>query len=413
MKYPRTIKAGSASVRVYRNRHPRTASGYIFQVSWHVGGNRKLQQFTKEAAALEEARLRAEQLASGRTDAAAISKPDRDELCAAREIVGKAPLLAALREWKSAHEITDGNVLPAAEAWASRNSKTSRSATVAVVVKQFLAASTKAGKQVASDHASVFRAIVADFGSHEISSVSASQLDRWLAKRENPVSRNTYRKRVVAVWRWAQRKGNLPRDTRTEGEMTERAHEPAPVVGIISARAFAALLEFFRARHPDYLPALVVAGFCGLRRAEAHAQTWEDIALEKRHLRVTKAKRGTPARRLVPLCPSAVEWLMLAPDRTGALCSGLAIDRIRLLARQAKDDSGEPRFPAIPDNAFRHSYISHAVAATGDIPRVSLDSGNSPKEIQRHYRELVTEAEGKEWFEIRPYAVADVVEIAT
>jgi hypothetical protein len=78
------------------------------------------------------------------------------------------------------------------------------------------------------------------------------------------------------------------------------------------------------------------------------------------------------------------------------------MDRIRTIAREAKDANGEAIFPAIPDNAFRHSYISHALAATGNIARVSLDAGNSPKEINRHYRELVTEEEGKAWFEIFP-----------
>jgi integrase len=411
VRFPKTIKQGSAVVKVYRVKHRTAKAGCVYSVAYVIAGARRLQQFTDLDAALEEARLRVGQLATGRVEAASISKPDRDELRSAQQLAGKVPLLAALKEWRHAHDLSRGHVIAAAEAWAARNGQNVRPAKVSAVVSAFLKASTKAGKQVATDHASIFQAINTDLGAYDLTAVSASQLDRWLATRENPVSRNTYRKRIVAVWRWAQRKGFLPRDTKTEAEMTERAHEPAPVVGIISAKTFEKLLRFFHQKHPEYLPALVVAGFCGLRRSEVHAQKWDDINLEQKHLRVSKAKRGTPARRLVPLCDAAVEWLMLAPDKTEALCGNLAIDRIRHIAREARDDEKVAKFPAIPDNAFRHSYISHAVATTGDIPRVSLDSGNSPKEIQRHYRELVTKAEGDAWFTIRPPKIGDVVPI--
>ena len=89
-------------------------------------------------------------------------------------------------------------------------------------------------------------------------------------------------------------------------------------------------------------------------------------------------------------------------EHKAEICYDLAMDRVRLLAREALNDDGKPKFPALPENCFRHSYISHAVAGTGDIPRVSLDAGNSPKEINRHYRELVTEADGKAWFAAMP-----------
>jgi len=221
------------------------------------------------------------------------------------------------------------------------------------------------------------------------------------------VSRNTHRKRLVAVWRWAQRKGYLPRDARTEAEMTDRAHEPAPVIGIIDVTTWAALLAYVRAKFPQYLAPLVVAGFCGLRRGEVHAQTWEDISIERKNLRVTQGKRGTPARRMVPLCDAAVAWLnVCAGEHTAEICYDYAMDRIRLLAREAVNEDGTPKFPALPENCFRHSYISHAVAGTGDIPRVSLDAGNSPKEINRHYRELVSEDDGRAWFAVVPSSVA-------
>jgi hypothetical protein len=51
---------------------------------------------------------------------------------------------------------------------------------------------------------------------------------------------------------------------------------------------------------------------------------------------------------------------------------------------------------------FRNSYISYRVAVTHDVQRVALESGNSPKVIQKEYLELTAEEDGKQWFGIVP-----------
>ena len=53
-------------------------------------------------------------------------------------------------------------------------------------------------------------------------------------------------------------------------------------------------------------------------------------------------------------------------------------------------------------NALRHSFISYRVAETGDVARTSLEAGNSPKMIFRHYREVVDEAAAAAWFALMP-----------
>ena len=53
-------------------------------------------------------------------------------------------------------------------------------------------------------------------------------------------------------------------------------------------------------------------------------------------------------------------------------------------------------------NALRHSFISYRVAETGDVARTSLEAGNSPKMIFRHYREIVDEEATKAWWSITP-----------
>lgn len=404
-QWPQVVTAGSCSVTIYEVKHPTNANGKAYVLAWRTPEGRKTQKFADPDDALNEGKIKASQLASGRIEGADMTRGDRDELQAARVLAQGMPLLSALEEWAKARQLTTGNVLAACEAWAARTGTAHQRVTVAEAVKEFLQAKTAAGKNVARDHADSFRRINAGLGELFIDSISSRQLDTWLAQWAHPVTRNTNRKRIVSVWRWSQRKGYLPRDARTEAEMTDAAHEPAPVIGIISVETWKAFLAHFRQKHPELLAPLVLAGFCGLRRSEVHEQKWEDISFTRKNLRVSHAKRGTPARRMIPICDAALEWLRLCRDREGFVCPtveykgivkpSLAIDGIRRIARDAE-------LPELPENCFRHSYISHKVAATGDIARVSLDAGNSPKEINRHYRELVSEEEGKAWFEVRP-----------
>jgi integrase len=410
MRFPKAIKAGSAVVKVYKTRHKSTAAGFVYQVAWTAKGVRMLQQFTNLAAALEEGRLRANQLASGRIDAASISKPDRDELQAAREVIGtKGQLLPAVREWRRAFDLTGGEILPAAAAWAARHRVKLDHITVADAVKRFTETKKRAGVDVTCSYNKILPALTAFAGDRRIDTLSTRELQQWMETRyPHPVSRNTARKRIVALWRWARKQSYLARDTMTEAEQVERAREPQLKIGILSIADYGRVLSLMRAKHPPYLAAAVLAGFCGLRRSELHAQKWSDVHLNRKSLQVSRAKTNTPSMRLVPLAPAAVEWLM-ACDRSGELVSPpWALDRIRAFCREA-----DPAI-ACPPNGFRHAFISHRAAQTGNVASTSLEAGNSPAIIFRAYRQLVTKTEGKAWFAIRPtQAVGKVIKFGS
>ncbi len=407
-KWPRIISAGSVKTRVYRIDGQTTANGLAYVATWTTPAGRKTKKFAKEADAIAEARLQAEKIAAGRSDAADMTRGDFEELAAGRSIAGSIPMLAALREWKQARELTAGNLIAAAEAWAARQGIGHEQITLAKAAELFLKAKRSARVKTKQSYDRVFPELLKRFGEREISSLSSRELQHWFEERyPHPVTRNTVRKRCVSLWRWCRKKNYLPRDVQTEAERIDTAQEPHVEIGIISVDTFGKLLHYFRATHPEYLAALALAGFAGLRRAELHAQTWEDIDLSAGHLRVTTAKTNTPAKRLVSLSPSAVEWLMLTKERKGVVCFNqaihrvnLAVDRIRDIAHGARNEKGEPLFPRLPENCFRHAFISHRVAATGNVAETSLEAGNSPRIIFQHYRALVTKAEGEAWFAI-------------
>lgn len=401
-RFPVSIRRGSVVTRIYRL--VRADGREVFTAAWNAAGQRHTRQFSSYSAAHAEASHKAEQLAAGKVGAAAnLSGDDGASLVEARRICGNVPLLSALKEWARARDLTQGHLIAAAESWKARNVARISAKNVRDVVEEFCRAKSSAGLTVADNHASEFKAIKAQFGDQMIADVTARALDAWLAKWAHPSTRNTYRRRVSAVWRWAQKRGYLPSDVKTQAERTERAHEEAAAIGIVSVETFRAVLKLTRTKHPDLMASVVVAGFCGLRRSEVHAQTWEDVDLAKKSLRVTKAKRGTPSRRLVPLCDSAIEWLMLVPDRKGPIGPDLSMDKVRKIARDA-----EPKIE-LPENCFRHSFISYRVAETGNIHETSLEAGNSPQIVNKHYRELVTKDEGRAWFSSTPPSVAKLI----
>jgi len=390
-------------VTVYQVNHATARTGKAYTLAWETPEGRKTKKFADPDEAIAEGRLQASKIAAGRADAAGMSRADFEELQAARHVVGAVPLLSALAEWKRARELTNGQLITAAEAWAARSGDAYEQVTVREAKNQFIAEKIRRGIDVKASYEKILPHFVTKFGERTFATLSKTEIVAWLEERfPRPITHNTARQRVVTLSRWARKNKMLPRGVETEAEQTETKRVSETEVGIITADVFAQLLHYFRAQFPHYLAPLAIAGFCGLRRSEIHGQKWENINLESLQLRVTTAKKRTPANRLVPIAPAAVEWLKLCPNRTGPLCTNAAIDRIREIARAAKTDDGKSRFVPLPGNAFRHSCISHRVAQTGDIAATSLEMGNSVKKIHQSYRAPLSQADGAGWFEIRP-----------
>jgi len=293
-------------------------------------------------------------------------------------------------------------LVPAAQAYAEKVDPSFEQITVEAACKQLIRLKQEAGYRTSNSFEPVLNKFSDSYGALPLNLLRQQELQKWLNKCKHPGTRNSYRKRLVTLFRWARDAGYLPRDAQTEAERTERAREEAPEVGIIDAGTFLAALFYIRDKHPHYVAPLVLAGFCGLRRIEVHGQLWEHIELKRKFVRVSTAKRGTPARRLVPLCDAAIDWLNTVAQPAGAVSPGntWAMDRIRDILATAGFK--------LPANCFRHTYISAAVAKAGDVNQTSLDAGNSPKIIHRHYRELMAKTEGEDWFNVFPDGVKEI-----
>ena len=409
--FPIVIRSGSVAVRIYRQVRPaergREAREF-YSVSWHVGGVRRLKQFSDLEAARAEAKLKAEALSAGRSEAAVgLSMDDVGLMSEMRRVAGKTPPLAALEEWARAKALCGENLLVAAQAWAD-GKKATKAVTVGEAVEAFLTAKRRAGVAMKSYDFHLPH-LVEDMGSVGLAIITAATLDNWIHERygneetevAHPGTHATARKRLVALWRWARKQGFLPDAAETEAEKIDPMPTNAQPIGILSVEAFTKVLATVREKRPDLLAVTVLAGFAGLRRTELHAQSWDDVQLERGLLRVTAAKRNTVSYRLVHLAPAAVAWLRLCPhfeaDDGKLVSPSWGIDRVHTLAREADIPT--------PDNAFRHSFISYRCASSGNVAETSQEAGNSPGVVHKHYRELVAKADGEAWFKVMPAAL--------
>ena len=235
-----------------------------------------------------------------------------------------------------------------------------------------------------------------DAVSGNIADVTVADINRFLdgLKKLGPVSKNGIRRNIVTMFGFAKKQGYLHPDRKTTAEQTESFKEPETEIQIFTPEEMESLLLTAHAR---ILPLVAIGGFAGIRSAEVARLEWQDIKWDRGHIEIAGKKAKTAARRLVPLSDNLKAWLAPWRGETGPI----------LTITDASGALGDTAVKAkIPggwrQNALRHSFISYRVALTGDVARTSLEAGNSPKMIFRHYREIVDEEATKAWWSIHP-----------
>ncbi len=176
--------------------------------------------------------------------------------------------------------------------------------------------------------------------------------------------------------------GYLHPDRKTAAEQSESFKEPETEIEIFTPEEMERLLLTAHAR---ILPLIAIGGFAGIRSAEVCRLNWQDIKWDRGHIEIAGKKAKTAARRLVPLSDNLKAWLAPWRGETGKIIS------ITDYSGALSDTAVKAKIPGgWRQNALRHSYISYRVAETGDVARTSLEAGNSPKMIFRHFRTIAT-----------------------
>jgi integrase len=231
------------------------------------------------------------------------------------------------------------------------------------------------------------------FGEEMIAGISASRIDQWLrGLGVGAATRNTFRRRVAALFNFARRRGYVTENSVAD---VERAKERETEIEILSVSQVARLLL---SASSDMLPFWAIGAFAGLRRAEIERLTWSEIDFDADVIEVKASKSKTASRRLVTIQPNLRAWLAPYRTRSGRVCP------LNLQRKIFGDRERAELRAGWPQNALRHSFGSYHLAQFNDPAKLALEMGNSPATIFRHYRQLVKPKQAERYWKIVPAA---------
>lgn len=399
-KQTNIVKYGSVSLKINESVN---RGRPLFFFHFHEGGRRQQRNFASAAAAHAEADIIARRLSAGHGAAISLTGRDRDSYQHALGLLEgwDVPLSTAVEEYVAALKNLQGHgIAEAVNFFLARHPFQLPQKKVAEVMEEFLAA--KEQDQLSARYLEDCRLRLRRFSASFkgfIGHVQGSEIDDWLRSLAglSPRSRNNFRRVVTTLFAFARSRGYLRKSEKTEAETVGKAKEKRGTVGIFTPEEFSRLLDH---GNESNLPAILLGGFAGLRQAEILRMDWGEIDLEGGHITVSADKSKTAQRRLVPIQPCLGAWLrrVAKRKRKGRIANfAFAANLARSVSASASRAKVEWK-----QNALRHSYASYRLAITSDAAKVSLELGNSPQMVFRHYRELVKPEAAAKWFNIVP-----------
>lgn len=420
-KWPMTIKRGGSTVKIYRQKH---RGAHVYQTIHWLAGKQMRRTFSAFSDAKVHAEAQAALLHAGQFDVAQMHSHDREAFTAAMRILKPLdmPLLDAVREYVAAAKAlpAGASMLAAVKDYAQRHPKNAPKKTVAEVIAEFLAAksqdkasyrylktltSTLAPNATGESTAKKRKSFGDAFRCY-VDAVTTSDMDAWL--RGRGVAPRTRRNLVLmlrTLFNFAKGQGYLPKGMPTEADtLTLPKKTDGESIGIFTPEEMQTLLTGTKA-HPvndEYRLWIALGAFAGLRTAEMLRLEWgKHVQPERGLIQVSADIAKANGRRIIAMQPNLAAWLASYAGRSGKVFEPRADERAHAYAERL----GVEWKP----NALRHSFISYAVAKFKNLPAVALEAGNSVAIVNRHYRELCTEADGKAWFAIMPDAPANVI----
>ena len=397
-KFPLTVKAGSSSVKIYRESRPDGA--VYFKLSYHLGGKRHRPSFADLNEAKNEATAKAAQLARGDVDAMQLNGKDRLAYGRALEAIRTLgmPLDAAAIDYAEARKVLKNNsLLDAARFYMRHHGHGIMGKSVSEAFQAFLEAKTKA--QRSPLYLKDIRLRVGSFAkdfSCEVRQLSAQDVADWLEALN--VSARTVNNTALLLrtfFVFCQTRQWLSKDVELMERVTKK-NQSKKDIEIFTPLEMRKLLH---GAPPRLATAIAIQAFAGIRTAELMRMTWDDLERRKGYVEVSASKAKTASRRLIPIQSNLSAWLRRKKkegdqNRVWPVIESEYYEQLAKLA----DKTGVPW----KKNALRHSFISYRVAESKNMASTSLEAGNSPRVIQTNYLELVTPKEAKEWFGILP-----------
>lgn len=401
--WPRKVSVGRETVTVYRRKNPAGNIGFL--VSNYSGEKRRLDSYSTEADALDAASKLARQLSQRDVIGAAMTKEQSVEYASAVQSLQPLglTLTAAVAAIVEAVKLTgDLPGVAAAARFYKAKHKTVTPKRVADVVAELLA--LKESRGAAARYLDDLRLRLDKFAAAfqcNIGSVTTPDVQSWLDGLK--LSSQTYanNRRVVHLLF----EHGVAREYCLDNPAA-KVERPKIRNGEVEIFTPDETRKLLTAAAPDFLPALALGMFAGLRSAEIERLDWRDIDLKQGHVVVTASNAKTASRRIVPIAENLSAWLSPYAGRTGKVWPGGWLYK-------AQQDTAKAAGVAWKANGCRHSCASYMFALTNDAGRIAGFLGNSASVVHRHYRQLATPADAQRFFGVKPATALNVLPMLT
>jgi integrase len=403
-------------LRELKSEHPQ------FTLVYYSGSRRVKQKFSDRAKAETEAQLAVTKLANGELEALKLTGADRADYIKA---------IQRLRQWRPdadlnlaiADYVATMKRLPVgvtmndcADYYLKRHPAGLPPKTVRQAVDELIKSKTDARKSdiyVKDLEGRLYP--FADKFQVRLSSITGQQVEEYIRALRIPGSdgkpaplsgrtQNNHRRIIGTLFKFAVKRGYLPRD-HDELSAVERAEDDSGEIEIFApdeleklfAAAQAPVKERGKFRNREtMIPYLAIGAFAGLRAAELQRLDWSEVNLTRRFIEIKASKAKTASRRLAPVTDNLAAWLAPYAETSGPVAP------FANMSKQLTERLAPAAGLVWKHNGLRHSFISYRLAAIKDVGQVALEAGNSPQMIFKHYRQLVTEEQAKQWFAVLP-----------
>lgn len=205
-----------------------------------------------------------------------------------------------------------------------------------------------------------------------------------------------------AVFKYAVNHGILPENP-VERMRTPKAE--GGEIGIITPEELRRVLQACVEKKPYMLLPVVLGAFCGIRRSELKRLRYGDVT--EREVSVPAKSAKMKVARFIELPECARSWLahvdMAAHEAEEFILPGEDEHKREGFYNRGKQAVEKLSGVELPDNAFRHSFASHACALYEDYSKVAAILGHRGgiDVLMNHYRNAVRKEQGREWFDVQ------------
>jgi integrase len=283
--------------------------------------------------------------------------------------------------------------------------------TVQQAYEAFIAAQGEGKKKLRertlSDYASRLKPLRTMYADRPVADLTVADVEPLIFKDgQSAYTTNGNRRVLFSFFRWCQKPKNkyVQANPIEEIEPVETEEIDPEILDLAEIKSLLQAAKEYK--KGVMLPYFALAVFAGMRPKELARLQWQHVSLEEKVIRVGSDIAKLRQRRVVELEDNSIEWLRP--------CIGKSIvaknwrrdfDAVRRAAgfrgcvsRKEQDKN----LKEWPQDVLRHTSLSFHYAKHKDERATAAWAGNSPDTVHRFYRGLVTEAQAKLFWELKP-----------